>query len=43
MLGDYIAIAVNDLTIYNKENKFIGVHAGLTKDEMEIPFIAIEK
>ncbi len=43
MLGDYIAIATSDLAIYNKDNKFIGVHAGLTEDEMEIPFIAIEK
>ena len=42
MLGDYLAIAVSDLSIYNTREEaehFIGVHAGLTEDEMVIPFI----
>lgn len=46
MLGDYLAVAISDLSIFvTKEEKetFIGVHAGLTEDEMVIPFIAIEK
>lgn len=43
MLGDYIAIATSDFFVFYKDEKFIGVHAGLTKDEMEIPFIAVEK
>lgn len=46
MLGDYLAIAVDDLTIYStKEEKdfFISVHAGLTEDEMAIPLIIVEK
>ncbi len=46
MLGDYLAVAIDDLSIYNtREEKecFIGVHAGLTEAEMIIPFIAIEK
>lgn len=46
MLGDYLAIATDDLCIYNSRelaNKFIGVHAGLTEDEMVIPLIVIEK
>lgn len=46
MLGDYLAIAIGDLTIFNtREEKeaFIGVHAGMTEDEMRIPFIAIER
>ncbi len=45
MLGDYLAIAVDDLSIYNsREEKefFIGVHAGLTEEEMMIPLIVIE-
>ncbi len=46
MLGDYLAIAVSNLSIFNSledKHKFIGVHAGLTKDEMLIPLIAIKK
>ena len=46
MLGDYLAIAVDDLSIYNtveEAEHFIGVHAGLTEDEMMIPLIIIEK
>lgn len=44
MLGDYLAVAIDDLTIYNtteEKEYFIGVHAGLTEEEMIIPFIAI--
>lgn len=48
MLGNYVAIAVSDLTIFNENDKeeamrFKGVHAGLTKEEMAIPFIVVEK
>ncbi|MBD5453477.1 MAG: PglZ domain-containing protein [Lachnospiraceae bacterium] len=46
MLGDYLAIAIDDLSIFNsteEADSFIGVHAGLTEDEMEIPLIIIEK
>lgn len=46
MLGDYLAIAIDDLCIYNNKElaeKFIGVHAGLSEDEMTIPLIAIKK
>lgn len=46
MLGDYLAIATNDLSIYNTREEaefFIGVHAGLTEDEMRIPLIVIER
>lgn len=45
LLGDYLAVAVSNLTIYNtraEKDACIGVHAGLTKEEMEIPLIAIE-
>lgn len=42
MLGEYLAVAVSDLSIYNSREeaaRFIGVHAGLTREEMEIPLI----
>lgn len=46
MLGDYLAIAVDDLSIYSTKEEsefFVGVHAGLTEDEMIIPLIIIER
>lgn len=46
MLGDYLAIAIDDLSIYSTREEadyFIGVHAGLTEDEMTIPLIVAEK
>ena len=45
MLGDFLAVAIDDLSIFNtREEKefFIAMHAGLTEDEMIIPLIAIE-
>lgn len=43
MLGDYLAIAVGDISVYNKKSKnFVANHAGLTADEMLIPLIAIK-
>ncbi len=45
MLGDYLAIVVDDLSIYNLKEEaefFIGVHAGMTEDEITIPLIIIE-
>lgn len=45
MLGDYLAIAIDDLSIYNTREEadfFVGVHAGLTEDEMTIPLIVVE-
>ncbi len=46
MLGDYLAVAIGDLSIFNiaeKAERFISVHGGLTKDEMIIPLIIVEK
>lgn len=46
MLGDYLAIAVDDLSIYNTREEadyYVGVHAGLTEDEMNVPLIIIER
>lgn len=47
-IGDYVAIAVSDFAIwYNdingKFNDFNGAHAGLSKDELTIPLIVVEK
>lgn len=42
MLGDYLAAAVGDTAIQNTRREgHRGSHAGLTKDELEIPLIAI--
>ena len=46
MMGDYLAVAVDDLSIYShkkEEDFFIGVHAVLLEDEMVIPLILIGK
>lgn len=46
MLGDYLAIAIDDLSIYSTREEadfFVEVHAGFTEDEMAIPLIVIEK
>lgn len=46
MLGDYLAVAIDDLSIYNTREEadyFVGVHAGLTEDEMLIPLIVVER
>lgn len=44
-LGDFLAIAISDLSIFNiDENEtYIGMHAGLDEREMAVPFIAVEK
>lgn len=45
-LGDYLAIGISDVSIFNSKEEadlFIGVHAGLTENEMMIPLIVIEK
>ena len=46
MLGDFIAISVADVSVFvtHKEAEMLpGGHAGLTKEEMEIPLIAVVK
>lgn len=44
-IGDFLAIGVSDLTLFNyrEDDPFIGVHAGLDEREMTVPFIAVEK
>ena len=39
MLGDYIAIAISNLSIYANGQKFLSLHGSLTPDEMQIPLI----
>lgn len=43
-IGDYLAVATDNTVIYTKRSDFeaIGGHAGLTQEEMTVPFIAIE-
>ena len=46
MLGDYLAVGTDNLTIFNtreERDAFIGVHAGLTEEEMMIPLIVVTK
>lgn len=44
-IGDYIAIAIKDVCLnYDEKGKvFKSNHAGITKDEMEIPLIVLKK
>lgn len=45
-VGDFLAIATGDLCIEPfalDEHPFVGMHAGLCDDELNIPFIVIEK
>ena len=43
-IGDFFAVALDETCIdYKRGNyEFVGVHAGLTEEEMTVPFIAIE-
>ena len=46
MIGDYVALAVADRTIFNthlEAQEMPGVHAGLTREEISVPLIVIEK
>ena len=46
MIGDYLAVAISDESIFNTHVEAAlmpGGHAGLTKEELEIPLIVIEK
>lgn len=47
-IGDYIAVAVSDIALWNKDNHgeysdFKAAHAGLCKEEMTVPFIVVER
>ena len=46
MIGDYVALAVSDRSVFNthiEAQEMPGGHAGLTKEEISIPLIVIEK
>lgn len=45
-VGDYLAVGTSDVTIFNsceERDFFVGVHAGLTEEEMYVPFIVIDR
>ena len=43
-VGDFLAIATGNKSLFieREEHEIVGVHAGLTEEEMTVPFIAIE-
>ena len=46
MIGDYVALAVSDRSVFNthiEAQEMPGGHAGMTKEEISIPLIVIEK
>lgn len=46
MIGDYVALAISDKSIFNthiEAQEVPGGHAGLTREEVCIPFIVIDK
>ena len=43
MLGDYLAIATDNLTIYFTDERWVSMHGSLTEDEMLIPLIVFER
>ena len=45
MIGDYVALAVSETSIFNTHievQKLPGGHAGLTREEIEVPLIVVE-
>ncbi len=44
-MGDFIAIAKDDscLSMERHDNELIGVHAGLTQDEMLVPLVVVDR
>ncbi|MGN0447888.1 MAG: alkaline phosphatase family protein [Acutalibacteraceae bacterium] len=43
-VGDFLAVATGEKSLFieREDYSFVGVHAGLTEEEMTVPFIAIE-
>ncbi len=39
MLGDYLAIAIDDVALYFNDERFISMHGSVTEEEMLIPLI----
>lgn len=44
-IGDYLAVAVSDCSIamHRRKHTMKGIHAGLTKEELTVPLIILEK
>ena len=44
-VGDYLGIAISDtsLQVHHGSHELIGMHAGLTKEELQVPLILLEK
>ncbi len=42
MLGDYLAIATDNLSIFFTDERWVSMHGSLTEDEMLIPLIVFE-
>ena len=42
MLGNYLAIATDNLSIFFTDERNMSMHGSLTEDEMLIPFIVFE-
>ncbi len=42
MLGNYLAIATGDLSIYFNDERWVSMHGSLTEDEMLIPLIVFD-
>jgi len=43
MLGNYLAIATDNLTIYFNDERWVSMHGSLTEEEMLIPLIVFEE
>lgn len=43
MLGDYLAIAISDLSIYYNEERWVSMHGSVTEEEMLIPLIVLNE
>ncbi|MCR5836793.1 MAG: alkaline phosphatase family protein [Lachnospiraceae bacterium] len=43
MLGDYLAIATSDLTIYFNDERWVSMHGSVTEEEMLIPLIVFNE
>jgi len=42
MLGDYLAIATDNLSIFYTDERWVSMHGSVTEDEMLIPLIVFD-
>lgn len=43
MLGDFLAIAIDDISIYYTDERWVSMHGSITEDEVLIPLIVFEQ